>query len=180
MAMFTDEPYLRNSKYIRQVIFGNVNPKRQVTYERYLMGLILQDVLNVVPKESVVYVSADELVFDADLFNDEQLDIGIIHLITEKHEKHGITTRVEYFLLTYIPEADTYCKVFLPEQANGVVIDLKCMSHTMMPFVVKALYRNRVTNSDLVFETEGKLAKWLTSVKIGSKGLPKALKSWEV
>lgn len=179
MAMFTDEPYLWASKYIRQVIFGNVNPKRQVTYEKYLMSLILKDALQVVPEESVVYVSADELVFDADMITATQLDM--LRFISKGYaENKGIPTRFEYFLMKYIPEAETYCKVFLPEKSTGVKVELKCMTHTMMPFVLKALYRNRVTSSDSVFEIEGKLAKWLTSTKISSKGLPKVLRSWEV
>ena len=36
LGIFTDKEYFKDSKYIRQVVFGNVNPKRQVTYEKYL------------------------------------------------------------------------------------------------------------------------------------------------
>jgi len=174
MKMFTDESYLRESKYIRQVIFGNVNPKRQVTYEKYLMSLILQDLLlSEVPKETVVFVSADEIVLDADLYTQEL--IGTINQIVEKHYNEGITTRIEYFSLKYIPETETYCKVFLPYEGKCEV-ELKCMTHTMMPFVIKALYREKVKSSDLVFELDGQLAKWLTYPKISLKGLPNVKK----
>lgn len=39
---YTENKHIVNSKYIRQVILGNCNPKRQVTYEKYLMGLVLE------------------------------------------------------------------------------------------------------------------------------------------
>lgn len=41
ISRYTDNKHIINSKYIRQVILGNCNPKRQVTYEKYLMDGIL-------------------------------------------------------------------------------------------------------------------------------------------
>ncbi len=37
ISRFTDNEHIINSKYIRQVILGNCNPKRHITYEKYLM-----------------------------------------------------------------------------------------------------------------------------------------------
>ena len=36
ISRYTDNKHIINSKYIRQVILGNCNPKRQVTYENIL------------------------------------------------------------------------------------------------------------------------------------------------
>ncbi len=177
MKMFTDEPYLRQSKYIRQVIFGNVNPKRQVKLESYMMNMLLSDLLRVVPTNSVVYVSSDELVFDADLYTPTMLED--FKKIVDTHRETGITTREEHFTLKFIPEADVYCKVLRTVDGKST-LDLKCMSHTMMPFVIKALCRERFTSSDYVFELDSKTAKWLEPYKISRKGLPKLRKSWEV
>lgn len=44
MAMFTDIPYFATSKYIRQVVFGNCNPKRVIAYETYLMSDFLSKI----------------------------------------------------------------------------------------------------------------------------------------
>ena len=44
MAMFTNIPYFATSKYIRQVVFGNCNPKRVIAYETYLMSDFLSKI----------------------------------------------------------------------------------------------------------------------------------------
>lgn len=41
ISSFTDNKHIINSKYIRQVILGNCNPKRHIVYEKYLMDGIL-------------------------------------------------------------------------------------------------------------------------------------------
>lgn len=41
ISQFTDNEHIINSKYIRQVILGNCNPKRHITYEKYLMDQTL-------------------------------------------------------------------------------------------------------------------------------------------
>jgi hypothetical protein len=38
--LFTDEPYYLKSKQIRQVVFGNLNPKRQQRLQRFMMDQI--------------------------------------------------------------------------------------------------------------------------------------------
>lgn len=177
MAIFTDEPYLIGSKYIRQVIFGNVNPKRQVTYEKYLMGLVLSDLLaQGIPEESVVFFSTDEIVLDADAYTDET--ISVIDATVNKHRVNGINTRVEHFLLHYIPEAETYVKEFKNKHLKGTV-EFKCMTSVMMPFVLKALYGNPITDNDNVFELDGRLAKWLDETKIELNHEFELVKSWE-
>ena len=41
ISKFTENKHIINSKYIRQVILGNCNPKRHITYEKYLMNEVL-------------------------------------------------------------------------------------------------------------------------------------------
>ena len=45
MKMFTDKEYFYKSKYIRQVVFGNCNPKRQITYQSMLMLNLVKSLL---------------------------------------------------------------------------------------------------------------------------------------
>ena len=42
MRKFTDKEHIINSKYIRQVIFGACDPKRQTTIEKYLMSKMME------------------------------------------------------------------------------------------------------------------------------------------
>ncbi len=69
LGLFTKESHLLYSKYIRQVIFGNVNPKRQVSYEQYLMDSVLTNIINefekhfnFFDKKTIVFFSTDEIV----------------------------------------------------------------------------------------------------------------------
>ena len=41
IGRYTQNQHMILSKYIRQVILGNCNPKRHITYEKYLMDMIL-------------------------------------------------------------------------------------------------------------------------------------------
>lgn len=178
MAMFTSEPYLQGSKYIRQVIFGNVNPKRQVTYEKYLMGEILNDLLEqgIVPASSVVFFSSDEFVLDADGFTAETIEK--VREVAAKHKADGINNRVEHFVLRFIKDTETYVKEFLTGEAAGT-LDFKCMTSLMMPFIFRAVYGNPANENDNVFDYEGRLAKWLEGITINLDHEFSAVKSWE-
>ena len=46
IGKYTDIDYIKNSKYTRQVIFGKLNPKRQITIEKYLISLLYKDIIN--------------------------------------------------------------------------------------------------------------------------------------
>lgn len=177
MKMFTDEAYIRESKYIRQVIFGKVTPKRQVTYETYMMSLVLKDLLEFVPRETVVYVSTDELVLDVDTYTAAMF--SQMTDVVYKHRKDGINTSIEHFQLGFISETGTYYKLDLASDMTSAVLEFKCMTHSFMPFVIKALCRYPVLKNDSVFEIEGKLAVWVEPTKISFKGLPKLKRSWE-
>ena len=41
ISKFTQNKHIVSSKYIRQVILGNCNPKRHITYEKHLMDKVL-------------------------------------------------------------------------------------------------------------------------------------------
>lgn len=63
ISRFTDNKHIINSKYIRQVIMGNLNPKRQTAYEKILMDKLLTDILHakIIGKENVATFLADEI-----------------------------------------------------------------------------------------------------------------------
>lgn len=41
LSKFTQNPYIFESKHIRQVIFGHLNPKRQQTIQKFLMQKVV-------------------------------------------------------------------------------------------------------------------------------------------
>lgn len=165
MSMFTEHEYFKSSKYIRQVVFGNLNPKRQVTYEKYLMDGVLTRLLEFMPKDSVVFYSNDEIVFDLSHwdFEEERKEVSEkVQALLDDKEKEGISLRQEVFLLRYIPNSGGYIRRFVNKEGY----DFKCIDIILLPFILRAYAGEEVQEEDLVFRYEGRLAKLLEAPKI--------------
>ena len=158
IGMFTEYEYFKSSKYIRQVVFGNLNPRRQVTYEKYLMDGVLTQLLEFVPKDSVVFYSNDEIVLDLSYLVSEKernMFSEKVQIVLDAEEKEGINLRQEMFLLRYIPNSGGYIRRFI----NKKGYDFKCIDAIIMPFVLRAYAGEQVMEEDMVFRYEGRLAK---------------------
>ncbi len=158
IGMFTEHEYFKSSKYIRQVVFGNLNPRRQVTYEKYLMDGVLTQLLEFTQKESIVFYSNDEIVLDLSyLVSEEERNMlsEKVQFVLEVKDKEGISLRQEVFLLRYIPNSQGYIRRFVNKEGY----DFKCIDAIMMPFVLRAYAGEQVMEEDMVFRYEGKLAK---------------------
>lgn len=171
IKQFTDNQHFINSKYIRQVIFGTLNPKRQVKYEEYLMNLVLEDVLNFFPKEKIVYFSTDEIVIELDdAPKEDSTVIGFVKDTVDKFVKKNITIRGEVFSLSDFGEYDAYIKKVyyktLTDTETSVIasndIDIKNANHLIMPIILRKIYHLPPSDNDNVFIYEGRLAKFIS------------------
>lgn len=170
IGMFTDKEYFKMSKYIRQVIFGNINPKRQVTYEKYLMDKILTEILKrgIVNPEDIVFFSTDEIVFN---IPDTAIDCGEVYgtfpveveEVINWAKGQNINIRAEFFELRKIKGTDGYVKKF---KYNKDGYDFKCLDFLTYPFVLRAYKGEAVKEIDKVFLYEGKKAQLLEDIKI--------------
>ena len=170
LSKFTSNKHFIESKYIRQVIFGTVNPKRQVRYEEYLMNQVLDTVLEKFATEKIVYFSTDEIVVELDEKLSETSELYTFISNTVNHFiDNGITLRAEVFELDHIKEYDAYikrvyCKMF---QSSGDTIKksellvIKNATNLTMPFVLRHLYKLPPSENDNVFFHEGRLAKFI-------------------
>lgn len=167
---FTDVPHFVESKYIRQVVFGNVNPKRQVTYEKYLMDMVLTKLLEtgVVKPENVEFFSTDEIVLSVPnemvcdrVVNDEFYD-SVMNVVKWAKE-NNINVRGEFFELHKIPGTSGYVKKFMMGK-DGV--DFKCLDFLTMPFVLRAYQKEEPDDMDRVFLYEGKKVMLLEDIKV--------------
>lgn len=169
LGMFTNEPHLLESKYIRQVIFGNVNPRGQVAYEHYLMDKVLDDVLTYFNETDVVYFSTDEIVVRIDE-NDIEKIIPKIKETVRKSCEDNIDIRSEVFKLHKIEGVSGgFIKEVIDGESNVVI---KCVNALMLPLVLRKLYALPDSENDLVFLYDGtfldsgNLAKLLERPKI--------------
>ena len=100
----TDVPLITQSKYFRQVIFGQLNPSRVFTVETYMVYQILDLITEYLPfKFEINSINADEIVISYDteeyaknaIENNEAV-IGISRVIMERL---GIDVHTEFFFL---------------------------------------------------------------------------------
>lgn len=167
---FTKNRHIVQSKYIRQVILGNCNPKRHITYERYLMdGVLTQLCETCFSIERVVFFSNDEIVVDvSDLEKEKQQELE--EKISSCILKLPVPLRVERFLLRKIKGTEGYYKKIYKGGGKSQ-IEFKCLDNYMLPFVLRAFLGEKVTDSDRTFYHEGLLARFveIPEIKIDEK-----------
>ena len=160
ISKFTENKHIINSKYIRQVILGNCNPKRHITYEKYLMNEVLNFLYDHVGEERVVFFSNDEIVYDMSNINIDTLRLVVKSIDTVLKERIDIPLKVELFILHKIDNTDGYYKEIFKENREKD-IEFKCLDNYMLPFVIRYFLGEEITDSDKVFYHEGLLAKFI-------------------
>lgn len=160
MSLFTNNEHIINSKYIRQVILGNCNPKRHITYEKYLMGFALTELVDLcICIDNVVFFSNDEIIIDVSNMNEVNKEESF-YLIGSRTKCMPIPLKVEMFTLHRILRQEGYYKEI--KDLNGEVsIELKCLDNLAIPFVLRKFQKEDITENDKVFYHEGLLAKFI-------------------
>lgn len=163
MEMFTDSEHIINSKYIRQVILGACNPKRQIHYEKFLMNQLLQHMIEQIDTLYVYSLGEDEILLYTD-------DCGYsMKKLSEAIDSSpiGKLVRMTMFDLERIDGTSGWLKTiydFGEEATSEDVIEFKCLDAEIYHQIVKHYYNEVITDNDLVFYHNGKLAKFLDEV----------------
>ena len=165
IGSYTSNHHIINSKYIRQVILGNCNPKRHITYEKYLMDQVLDCLIKDVGffVNEVVFFSNDEIVIDMENYSDCIKNRDIIQKILEEHFEFPLKT--ELFYLHKVNGTQGYCKEIV-ENLVDRSFQFKCLDIYMLPFVMRYMFNEDITENDKVFIHEGMLAKYIEIPKI--------------
>lgn len=168
ISKFTDSEYFKSSKKLRQIIFGNMNPKRQVKIEKYIMNKILILLTtNILHEESIVSFSNDEIVFDYNTSFDKTWNDDCINAWHVSHANLiknicksflGIDVRVEIFKLEQIENKPYYVKEFI---VGDKKYELKCVPKIYFPQVFKKYNGLEVNEKDLMFWFEGQLCTFM-------------------
>lgn len=165
ISKYTDNQHIINSKYIRQVILGNCNPKKHITFEKYLMDGVLTYLTEVfVSLDRVVFFSNDEIMLDiSDMDRNRQERIAFA--ISNGIKDIPVPLKTELFLLHKIVGIDGYYKEIMDENGD-TEIEFKCLNNFALPFVLRKFLGEEVTESDKVFYHEGLLAKFIEVPRI--------------
>ncbi|EPD59223.1 hypothetical protein HMPREF1215_00831 [Coprococcus sp. HPP0074] len=163
---YTEDKHIVNSKYIRQVILGNCNPKRQVTYEKYLMGLVLEVLIDELgySASDIAFFSNDEIVIDIGKYEDCIRKRELIEWQIKGY--FNIPFRIELFYLRKITGTNGYYK----EIVKNIIereYEFKCLNNYTLPFVLRKFNEEEITENDKVFYHEGLLSKFIEIPEIG-------------
>lgn len=168
MEQFTVIPHIKDSKYIRQVVFGNCNPKRQVTYEKYVSNTILNMLFELegMKKEYVVSLAHDEIILCAD-----DMEMELLNRIKEKVDflnSNYIPLHFEYFTLGRMWGTTAYIKKIYDtfDKDGNFEYVVKAANGYDLPLIYRKLNNEEIQENDLVFVQEGRLSKFLDVPKM--------------
>lgn len=176
LTYFGGDDYFKKSKYTRQVIFGKLNPKRTITYEKYLIGTIFTTPNNFIFKRiydkcKLVTVKSDEIVFE--VHNHavlREIDTTLLNTLkVEIKANTGLDVSVELFHLKRIvcenhngTIVDGYIRDFYLENKT----DLKSVSSIFYPQIYAFSKGLEITDNDLFFRAEDQTAKFCNPLKL--------------
>lgn len=163
ISRFTDIEHIKESKYIRQVVFGNCNPRRQVTYEKYLMSKVLDKLiinLQLFSINDVYSLCSDEIILNAD--NLSEIDVAKIEDYVNKISKYYIPLTFEYYTLGNVKGTDAYIKKIHNKNDE---IKLKCAGPIESLFIVKRIKGLPIEDNDFIFKYGDDLCEILSKTK---------------
>lgn len=164
------DEYIKGSKYLRQVIFGKMNPGRTTTVEKYIIEKAMSIANEVLPMEFKLYSqNADELVYKQT--GDFYGDIRIICAVIEKVilDNFNIQVRAEYIEVTKLPIVNVNGNNVDAFVRRNILTNeevLKKASTTFYPQIYKLWKGMEIENRDLVFYTDDQLATFNNPLKI--------------
>lgn len=164
ISKFTYNEHIINSKYIRQVILGACNPKKQIQYERFLMNELLKKLFvshDFTNKYSftVYALNEDEIVLQC-YANEEECVNEIREILKTTDYESFIDLKL--FTLHKIPGVSGYIKKFIyPENEK---VSFKCCDASTINQLILYYTSQEITDDDLVFYHNGMLAKYLKPI----------------
>lgn len=154
LSKFTDLDYMLNSKYLRQFIFRNLNHKRQMKVEKYLMFNLLNGLLgDRINKEDIISLYTDEIIFELK----ENREIDLEELTAYIKNKFSLDVNIEVYKLSRLGDKGYYVKNFVSKEGK----ELACVPDIYYPQAYKKMYGLEVNDYDLMFVHEGLIAKFL-------------------
>ena len=163
ISKFTSEEYIINSKYIRQIIFGNLNSKRLATVERFMMEKILVELKSRldIPTECILMVSDDEIVLEGtvedyykvvSILDNFEFDVAVeVFVLKTLRKETGEAFKSEkFFVKEFIDYTDE----------KSVNFEIKATDSTFYSQFYKLVTNSEICENDLVFINEGFVAKY--------------------
>ena len=170
MKQFTDIEYFAKSKYIRQVVMGNCNPKRQVTYEKFLMSMLVDQLIDsgIIELCDIYSFCSDEVVIDLSKVTNDNIEKLMVEI--DKFNSRVVPLHTEKFRLLKVGGTDAYIKQFKDNSLKLDDVKVKCVTPYELPIIYRKLKGEQVRESDLYFEFNGRIAKFIDFIEIDITG----------
>lgn len=162
IGQFTDLDEIKKSKYVRQVIFGNCNCKKVISYEKKITTSILERILDEtnVTISDIESLCNDEIVISCRNLCDD--DLVVIKKLVEKISASTIPLHFEYFLLGNVEGSTAFVKkIYKDLDKKEFSYKIKCANPEDIIFIQKLLNGEKYTENDLVFYYNKKLATFM-------------------
>lgn len=159
ISTFTPYRMAQTSKHVRQVIFGNLNPSRQIKVQKYLIHTMANSVANYFEEKQHSFqmksASSDEIVIE--LKDEMNINDLIAHLQAES-ERQNISINIEVFTLKSLVSVGAvgYVKEFIDGR-----FELKTVPDIFMAQTFKRYLQKELQEEDFIFYHEGRLAKFI-------------------
>lgn len=152
MKKHTNEEYFLNSKMIRQVIFGDLNPSRQQRLQKHIIHTFCKKLLEAGCELSSA--SSDEIIVKSEISVEQVREI--LKDVPEKYRFY----RVEPFTINRISdEYDFFVKKTITED-NSEKLEFKNVAGHLFAQVYKKYFDMQVNEYDMMFYHEGFLAQF--------------------
>ena len=175
MEKFGGDDYFKKSKNTRQVIFGMLNPKKTIHFEKYLIGSIFGTPDNLLftflyNNTELVTVKSDEIVFEiTDKAMVPDFNRNFLNLLKKEIKEHNdLDVTVEAFHLSRIVcenhngnTVDGYIRNFYLDNKS----DLKNVSSIFHPQIYAFSKGLDLNENDLFFKAEDQTAKFCYPLK---------------
>lgn len=157
LGKYTIEEYFINSKHIRQVIFGHLNPKRQRKIEKYLIQQRVIPELRKFMTNSEAYMTAsdDEVVvrfYPLEFVTDCFLD-GL------KNFKAGVPVRYTSYVLMQLEDKPYFYKSFSLD--NHPPVEFKAVPQNYFAECYRYYRKEKPTEYDMCTFHDGRVVKYL-------------------
>lgn len=154
---FTDLYYIEESKYFRQVIFGQMNPKRHITVEKYLINKVNEHLKKKYFFSDLVVANSDELIYEITQPISYMPNAGEIE--TDILNQLGIEVHVSLFQLSgynlySAKERHKRCTFYIKSNDNYKEYELMCVPQPYFAIVYKLYYGLPLVSEDFHFNYE--------------------------
>lgn len=147
---------------------GACNPKRQIRYEHTLMNELLCSIIPEIEELFTVYsLGEDEIILQPIQKSATKDDIVVWYDVVSKtvsKSKICKKVKVEIFNLKSISGTDGWIKSIYDVSGKVSAHKFKCLNSEICHQVVKHFLGEPITDDDLVFYHDGKLARFLEAV----------------